>query len=362
MTELGDLKLLSEEVPFNDGSTATVFEHLRRAMQYLYDFHGDNGLIKLWGGDWHDGLNWAGLEGKGVSIWLSIAWYRANQLFIELAEMLGETEVAKRHGEMGERMRQNVETYGWDGSYYLEAINDDGVKIGSKESQWLKIWLVPQVWAVMAGIAPKEKLLRVMEEVDRQLETPYGTLNATPAWAGECDTKIGNLTRQPAGTLLNESIYLQPMTWKLMAEAILGRREALQASLKKLLPWDHTYGETQGEPYILYNFYAGEAAGYRAGIPGQSWRTATAHCFVRAMVRYIYGLVPTLEGLRLDPCLPPEWKECDITKQFRGCVYDITYRQEKGDGSLSVKVNGKNIDGTLLPYEKGAHYTVEVSC
>jgi cellobiose phosphorylase len=89
ITELGDPSLLREEIPFNDGSTATVFEHLRRAMQYLYDFHGENGLIKIWGGDWHDGLNWAGLKGKGVSIWLSIAWYRANKLFVELAEMLG---------------------------------------------------------------------------------------------------------------------------------------------------------------------------------------------------------------------------------------------------------------------------------
>lgn len=362
VTELGDTALLLEEVPFNDGTSATVFEHVRRAMQYLYDFHGENGLIKIWGGDWHDGLNWAGLEGKGVSVWLSIAWYRANKLFTELAEMLGETEIARRHEHMGESMRINIEKYGWDGSYYIEAINDDGIKIGSKESCALKMWLVPQVWAVMAEIAPREKLLSIMKKVDNTLETPYGTLNATPAWKGECDTKIGNLTRQPAGTLLNESIYMQPMTWKLMAEAILKRRDALQMSLKKFLPWDHTYGETQGEPYILYNYYAGEAAGYRAGIPGQSWRTATAHCLVRAIVRYIYGLVPTIEGLRLDPCLPPDWKECSITKEFRGSIYEIFYHQEKCDGIIAVKINGEPIDGTLLPYAKDQNYRVDVYC
>lgn len=362
INELGDPARLLEEVPFNDGTTATVFEHIRRAVQYLYDFHGENGLIKIWGGDWHDGLNWAGLDGKGVSVWLSIAWYRANKLFVELAEMLGETELAQRHRYMGEAMRISIEKFGWDGSYYLEAINDDGVKIGSKESSALKIWLMPQVWAVMAGIAPREKLLRVMEEVDKALECPYGTLNATPAWTGECDTRIGNLTRQPAGTLLNESVYLQPMTWKLTAEAILKRRDALQASLKKFLPWDHTYGETQGEPYILYNYYAGEAAGYRAGIPGQSWRTATAHCFVRAIIRYIYGLVPTLKGLYLDPCLPPDWKECSITKQFRACTYEITYHQAKGDGSIAVKVDGEPIDGALLPYQSGQTCRVDVYC
>ena len=362
VNEMGDLRLLREEVPFNDGSSASVFEHLRRAMQYLYDFQGENGLIKIWGGDWHDGLNWAGRGGKGVSIWLSIAWYRANKLFVELAGLLGESEIAARHTQMGETMRERIEEYGWDGSYYLEAINDIGVKIGSKESYALKMWLVPQVWAVMAEIAPREKLLGIMEEVDKTLETPYGTLNATPAWTGACDPRIGNLTRQPAGTLLNESIYMQPMAWKLMAEAMLKRRDAMQMSLKKFLPWDHTYGDTQGEPYILYNFYAGEAAGYRAGIPGQSWRTATAHCFVRFMVRYLYGLVPTIEGLRLDPCLPPDWKECSIKKHFRGATYDITYRQNGGEKGLSIKVNGEAFSGTVLPYQKGAHYQIDVIC
>lgn len=362
VNELGDVELLREIVPFNDGTSASVFEHIRRALQYLYDFHGENGLIKIWGGDWHDGLNWAGLEGKGVSVWLSIAWFRSNNFFVELAEMLGEKAIATRHKAMGEAMRANVEEFGWDGSYYMEAINDDGKKIGSKESPWLKMWLVPNVWSVLAQIAPKEKLLAVMSEVDKNLECPYGTLNSAPAWAGETDTKWGNLTRQPKGTLLNSSVYLHPMTWKLMAECMLKRRDALQRSLKKILPWDHTYGDTQGEPYILYNFYASDEAGYRAGIPGQSWRTATTHCFVRAMIRYIYGLVPTISGLKLDPCLPPEWKECSITKEFRGCSYEINYTQKKGDGSLEICVNGKAFDGDVLPYEKGGKFTVDVVC
>lgn len=362
INELGDVKLLLEEVPFNDGTSASVFEHVRRAMQYLYDFHGENGLIKIWGGDWHDGLNWAGLEGKGTSVLLSILWYRANNLFAELADMLGESAIAGRHRAMSEAMRINIEEYGWDGSYYIEAINDDGKKIGSKESPYLKMWLVPNVWAVIAGVAPKEKLLGIMAEIDEKLECPYGTLNAVPAWRGETDTKWGNLTRQPAGTLLNSCVYMHPMTWKLMAEATLKRADALGRSLKKMLPWDHTYGETQGEPYILYNFYASDDAGYRAGIPGQSWRTATQHCLVRAMIRYIYGIVPTLDGIRLDPCLPPDWKECSITKDFRGCEYEISYHQEKCDGTLEIKVDGKHFDGGVLPYKKGAKLTVDVYC
>lgn len=359
--ELGDMDLLDEEVKFNDGTTASVFEHLRRSMQSLYDSQGLHGLIKIWGGDWNDGMNWAGLEGKGVSVWLTIAWYRANSLFIELAKLRGETELARKHTGMGETMRQRIEAFGFDKDHYLTAINDHGKKIGAWESDACKMWLNPQSWAVMAEIAPKEKLLKVMNAVDDYLECPYGTKINRPAYT-ECDPTVGNFTRQPAGTLLNESVYLQPLAWKIVADAILGRREQMQMSLEKLLPWNHKYSVTYGEPYILYNFYHTDEAGYRAGTPGQSWRTATAQCFTRTMIRYVYGIVPTLEGLRLEPCLPPEWETCSITKDFRKCRYEITYHQEiDGSGVVErILVNGQEIHGNLLSYEAGKCYKVEV--
>ena len=359
--ELGDMALLDEEVKFNDGTAAPVFEHLRRAMQSLYDSQGLHGLIKIWGGDWNDGMNWAGLEGKGVSVWLSIAWYRANGLFIELAKLRGETELAEKHAKMSETMRQRIEEFGFDKDHYITAINDHGKKIGSWESAACKMWLNPQNWAVMAGIAPKEKLLKVMEAVDDYLECPYGTKINRPAYT-EWDPTIGNFTRQPAGTLLNESVYLQPLAWKIAADAILGRREQMQVSMEKLLPWNHKHSVTYGEPYILYNFYHSEKAGYRAGTPGQSWRTATAQCFTRTMIRYVFGIAPTLEGLKLEPCLPPEWEISSIVKEFRGCRYEICYHQlPDSEGVMErICVNGKEITGNLLPYEAGKKYQVEV--
>ena len=154
--ELGDITLLDEEVPFNDGTKAVVLEHLRRAVQYLYEFKGMNGLIKIWGGDWNDGMNYAGLEGKGISVWLSIAWYRANRMFMELAKLHGESkELIDKHEAMGEEMRRLIEEYGYDGEYYITAINDLGEKIGSRESKEGKMYLNPQLWAVFAQIAPR---------------------------------------------------------------------------------------------------------------------------------------------------------------------------------------------------------------
>lgn len=359
--ELGDITLLDEEVPFNDGTKAGVFEHLRRAVEYLYEFKGMHGLIKIWGGDWNDGMNYAGLEGKGVSVWLSIAWYRANRMLMELAKLHGESEeLIGRHEAMGEEMRQLIETYGYDGEYYITAINDLGEKIGSKESKEGKMYLNPQLWAVFAQIAPEEKLERIMEKVDQNLETPLGTLVNNPGYT-ECDPNIGNMTMRPLGTLINQAVYLHPMSWKLAVESIMKRPEKLQMTLEKILPWNHKWAVTYGEPYILYNFYHGPESGYREGTPGQSWRTATTAWVVNSLIRFVYGLKPCLEGMKLDPCLPPEWKECSITKKFRGCVYEIRYHQTGGkQTNMEVLVDGKKWTEQVLPQEKGCAYIVDV--
>ncbi len=361
VNELGDITLLDEEVAFNDGTTATVFEHLRRAVEYLYNFQGMHGLIKIWGGDWNDGMNMAGLREQGVSVWLSIAWVRANKQFIELCRMTGRTELIDLHEKMSADMVEKIEKYGWDGEYYITAINDKGEKIGSKESVGGNMYLNPQLWAVFSSLAPQEKLDKLMKTVDEKLETPLGTLVNNPGY-DDFDDCVGNMTGQPKGTLINQAVYLHPMAWKLAVECMMKRSEKLQMTLKKILPWNHDYAHTCGEPYILYNFYYGPETEYRYGTPGQSWRTATTQWVVKSLINFVFGLKPRMEGLMLDPCLPPDWKECSITKEFRGCTYDIKYHQEKGDGSISVKVNGNDIDGTLLPYEYTRHYTVDVFC
>ena len=358
--ELGKKELLDEEIVFNDGTRASVFEHLRRAVDYLYNFQGMHGLIKIWGGDWNDGMNGAGLEGKGVSIWLSIAWYRANKQLMELAVLIGRKELLPVHRQMGEDMREKIDTYGWDGAYYITAINDKGEKIGSKESKEGNMYLNPQLWAVFSELAPKERLQAILEEVDRNLETPLGTLVNNPGYTA-FDPYIGSMTSQPIGTLINRAVYLHPMAWKLAAEGMMKRPEKLQMTLEKILPWNHKHAPTCGEPYILYNFYHGPETEYRYGTPGQSWRTATTQWVVKALIQFVFGLKPCIEGLRIDPCLPPDWKDCRITKTFRNCTYEITYRQEKQDGSIQLSVDGAPIEGVLLPYRNEGYFCVTVT-
>ncbi len=355
--ESGDAEFLNREVLFNDGTSATVFEHCRLAVEYLYNFKGKNGLVKIWGGDWNDGLHKMGLNGDGESVWLSIAWYRANKMFMDLCHILGKEGLIPLHAEMGEKMRLLIEEFGWDGEYYIAAIDDYGVKLGSHENEEGKMWLNPNTWAVLAGIADEDKLRKIMQKVDFYLECPYGTrLNYPPCT--HFKPNMGSYPSQPQGTLLNSSVYLQPQAWKMWAEAMLKNNEKVQEALEKILPWNNKWSQTQGEPYILYNYYCTEETGYRAGIPGQSWRTATHPCMVKGLIRYIFGFAPDEKGVKLDPCLPPSWSECSVTKVFRGCTYIINYKQ---NGENKVLVNGQPFNGDYLPYENNGTITVDYS-
>lgn len=358
--ELGDTALLDETVAFNDGTQASVYEHIRRSVDFLYHFKGQHGLVKIWGGDWNDCMNMAGLEGRGESVWLSIAWYRANRMLMELAGLSGREADIEPHREMGEKMKALINEYGWDGKYFITAIDDQGQKIGSHENEEGKMYLNPQIWALFSGVASEEQIKSAFAEVDSYLDTPLGTLVSKPPYT-HLDNRIGTMTQKPAGVHENGGVYLHSMAWKLAADCMLHRPDKVEKGIRQMLPWDQTYAPTVGEPYMLFNSYFGQETGYRYATPGQSWRTASTAWFVKSMLLYVFGLQPGLDGLRLAPCLPPSWNECGVEKDFRGCHYVISYHQTPGEGRvLSVTADGQKVNGTLLPYRRGETIAVDV--
>ncbi|WP_258525462.1 GH36-type glycosyl hydrolase domain-containing protein [Paenibacillus sp. YN15] len=362
LKELGRLELLEETVPFNDGTEGTVYEHIQRSIRFLWNFRSQHGLIKLWGGDWNDCLNAAGLKGQGVSVWLSIAWYRANRQFAEIARLKGATADAEEADRQAEEMKELVDRYGWDGEYYITAYTDEGVRLGSKENEEGKIFVLPQLWAVLSGISKDGKELQAMDAIDRYLERELGTLVSWPAFTRN-NPSIGSMTQKPPGVHENGGVYLHPSVWKLAVDSMLKRPGKIQTGLEKILPFDHTWVEKKCEPYIMCNSYFSEETGYRYATPGQSWRTATGAWLAKSLVQYIFGLQPEMDGLRLDPCLPPSWKTCSIRKRFRSAEYRISYEQRHGNGCLKIAeiiVNGKPHPSPLLPYEENGQYEVKV--
>ena len=344
--ELGRLDILDIEVPYNDGTVGTVYEHLYRSTEFLYNFTGHHGLIKIWGGDWNDCMNTAGLEGKGVSIWLSIAWLRANKFFAELAELSGKADDTKMARERGEVMRKRVEEFGWDGEYYIDAISDKGVKIGSKECIEGKMFLIPQIWAVFSGVSPEREKI-AMDAAEKYLSDPLGTVISSPAYT-KWDGNVGSVTVKHPGIHENGGVYLHTIAWKTAADAMMKRQDRVEADIEAILPFRNKVVAGRAEPYIMCNSYFGKETGYRYGTPGQSWRTAAGQWFMKALVNYVFGLMPEMDGLRVDPCLPLSWKTASIEKTFRGFKYNIRYKNG-GANIKYISVNGKKIKGNVLP-------------
>ena len=149
-------------------------------------------------------------------------------------------------------------------------------------------------------------------------------------------------------TTFVESIIVHTIAWKIAVDATLGRADKVEAGINTILPYRNPVVNGRAEPYTLCNSYFGEQTGYRYGTPGQSWRTASGQWFETALVNYVFGLIPEMEGLKISPCLPPSWKECGITKKFRGFNYDIKY-VNNGTSVKEITVNGKKIEGDILP-------------
>ena len=358
LRETGDLSFLNEVVPFNSGAMGTVYEHARRSVEFLSGFTGPDGLVRIWGGDWNDCMNRAGLGGKGESVWLSIAWIRACKMLIRIARLSGHDADADALEPVLKQMNRAVDARGWDGEWYLTAIDDEGRDIGSRENEEGKIFLIPQLWAVLADLDDKARVKTAMESANRLLEAPLGTRVSWPAYT-HIDNRIGSVTQKSAGVHENGGIYLHTMAWRLAVDAMLGDAARVERDIRQIVPWDQTYAPTEGEPYMLFNSYFGDQTGYRYATPGQSWRTASTQWFVKAMTLYVFGLQPDIDGLHIHPCLPASWNACAATKKLRGCEYRVTYTRT---GTFSVTADGERIpNGGALPLKPGRVVNVEVT-
>ena len=291
-------------------------------------------------------MNTAGLEGKGVSVWLSIAWCRACDTFAELALLHGNKADGAETRRRSEEMREIINRHGWDGEYYLCAYNDDGEKIGSSECKMGSMFLIPQLWSVLSNISDERKII-AMDSVEKYLSSPLGTLISIPPYT-EYNGKIGEVTAKPAGVHENGGVYLHTIAWKIASDALLGRADKVEEDINTILPYRNPIVNGRAEPYTLCNSYFGKETGYRYGTPGQSWRTASGQWFQKALINYVFGLSPEIEGLKISPCLPPSWKECSITKKFRGCTYNIKYLNG-GSKIKEIFVNGEKLRGDILP-------------
>ncbi len=350
--ETGETALFDQIVPFADAGEATVYDHLKRALDFSAEQVGPTGICKGLRADWNDCLNLGG----GESAMVSFLHHWALRAFIEAAEYLGRREDARQYGLLAERVKAACEQELWDGEWYLRGFTAKGVRIGTRESEEGKIFLESNTWAVLSDAASAERARLAMDAVDRHLYSPYGIHLLWPAFS-KPDDDIGFVTRVYKGIKENAAIFSHPNPWAVIAECKLGRGDRAMKFYDALLPSNQNdrIEIREAEPYSYCQFVMGRdhTAFGRARHP---WLTGSGGWNYTAATRWILGVRLSFAGLIVDPCIPGEWKGFQVTRRWRGAVFEITVTNPCGvqKGVQSITLNGKRVDSAIPPQQAGS--------
>ncbi|MGV3617181.1 MAG: GH36-type glycosyl hydrolase domain-containing protein [Fimbriimonas sp.] len=260
----------------------TLLEHAVRGVQRALDLRSPRGLPLIGAGDWNDGLSHAGLDGNGESVWLAMFLFDVVKRSAPVLRAAGESATADEFEREAEALRLAVETHAWDGEWYLGGTRDDGRPFGSRENEEGRIFLNPQTWAVLTGIASPERAAIAMDSVRKHLVTEYGALLLQPAFS-KVDPYIGYITRYAPGLRENGGVYSHASTWAVLAFDKIGDRATAQAIFRGMLPPVRSSASADlyaAEPYVMPGNVDGPDSPF-AGRAGWTWYTGSAAWMVR---------------------------------------------------------------------------------
>lgn len=350
VAETGNLAFLNEVIPFADKEEATVYEHLKRAVSFSLAHLGPHGLPAGLYADWNDCLR---LGADGESSFVAMQFYYAMTILREFAEYRGDAEYAGYLEEEQAKTGAAIQKLYWDQDRFIRGYTDNGERIGAAEDPEANLWLNPQSWAVISGLASDEQSDTALANVHERLNTEYGVLLMDPPYhAHAFDGALAVIYNQ--GTKENAGIFSQSQGWLLLAEALRGHGERAFTCFMENAPaaWNDRAEIRRLEPYCYGQFTEGRASEH----PGRShvhWLTGTASTMMVGCVEGILGLRPDLTGITLSPSIPKDWTRLEMQKDFRQkklhIVIENPHRRESGCKKLIL--NGRELDGNHIPAE-----------
>lgn len=359
LKETADFSILDCRVPYFDGGEDSLFEHLKKIIEFSLNKLGPNGLSLGLQADWNDCLNLK----DGESVFTSELLYKAMNLLAEISKKRNEISYAEFLINRAAELKTAINNYAWDGEWYVRGILPGEKKIGSKENKYGKIFLESNAWAVISGITNDERAKITMNSVFKYLYTKYGVKLLSPAYK-DYDPLIG-LSDYPPGMKENGAIFCHAHSWAIIAEALLGNTERAYEYFMSICPakFNDEAEKRKTEPYVFSQFIASDES-LNFGESRNSWLTGTASWMYVAATQYILGIRPELDGLFINPCIPKQWQGFEVIRKFRNAKYRIivTNMNNTGYGVSTIKIDNKPTKTNLVPaFSDNSEHIIEVT-
>ncbi|MEK3883309.1 glucoamylase family protein [Paenibacillus sp. PL2-23] len=317
----------------------SVYEHCCRAIDKSLQRIGEHGLPHIGVGDWNDGMNLVGDEGRGESVWLG--WFLCEVLkrFEPLCESLGEQDRGDRYRLAREKLAEALHEHGWDGQWYRRAFTDAGTWLGSLQNEECRIDAIAQSWSVISGAGAPDRAQQAMTSFDRELvDRDMGVVRLLAPPFDRTEPSPGYIQGYPPGIRENGAQYTHGVIWSIVAWCKLGRGDKAFELFRMLNPVNHTRTEREvrtyyGEPYVMAaDVYTAEP---HQGHAGWTWYTGASSWMYQSGIEWILGLRKQDKRLYLNPCVPAEWPGFHAAYRYGQTRYHLSFLRER-DGDFDL--------------------------
>ena len=345
--ESGDKEFINEVIPYANKEEGTVYDHLKRAINFSMERLGEHDMPVGLHADWNDCLR---LGKKGESSFVALQLYYAMSILREFALDLKDEEYVDYLDKVQEVLGDTIQNNCWEDDRFIRGFKEDGTVIGSKKDPEANMWLNPQSWAVISGLATKEQAEKALESVYRELNTPYGARVMAPSYKEHAfDGALALLFN--GSTKENGGIFSQPQGWIILAESLMGHgNRAFEYFMETAPAAQNDNADTRVlEPYVHGQFTESTESPFE-GRSHVHWLTGTASTVMVGCVEGILGLRPNLDGIKIEPAIPSDWKTFSMDKTFRGKKLHITVNNPDGaeGGYKACYLNGVKCESNYI--------------
>lgn len=350
VSESGDLAFIDEVIPFANKDEGTVYEHLKRAIDFSMNRLGPHGLPAGLYADWNDCLR---LGKEGESTFVAMQFYLAMTILKKFAEYKKDEKYIEYLNEQQEHLGKIMDELCWNEDRYIRGFTERGEVIGRRTDPEANMWLNPQSWSVISGLATDEQADAALDMVYQELNTEFGAMLMYPPYhANAFEGALAVIYN--AGTKENAGIFSQSQGWIILAEALRGHGDRAFTYFMENAPAAYNeHAEIRKlEPYCYGQFTEGKDSPH-AGRSHVHWLTGTASTVMVGCVEGILGMRPDFYGLKIAPSIPKEWEFFEIEKDFRGKHLHIVVKNpgHAESGCKKLTVNGKEMTGNYIPAE-----------